>query len=518
LTVYQSLDSSINDLCTHPGERITALIATHPLTEAIMSRREQNTPQVRPKPFTLAMLDDVDGGQEGLLPKSTQGQPLRVEFAPWTNTDPSPEFPESVELFWNARSVDTKVWTAPIASGDYYIDVPSSWLTHGRHEVEYLLTLGSSQTEESEVRILTVDIEPPMLDSSSQLIFPSEVSLPNAITAAYLADPANEDKVLATLPDYNEIKVGDVIIWYWELSPGGREIADTWTLGPDDLGKMLRLPFSGELLRSSGNGTRYATYRVRDRAGNESVLSRDVSLNVNIRPPTQRKYPTVKQATNTNATGVLNPFLGSAGVTVVVEASEVDPGEEVTVDFVGLGGEAGVGSVSGVKPTIPGGLEFAIPASVVAANIPVNGDGRQVEVHYWAGHDVQHSAVYSLSINAFATDALGQVACLQAQVGVPATLSKAAVTANGGANLEIEKWVYQDPAQLMKVWAIASGTRTDFIDGVLLGIDGTFTTLVPQDYVIGQPLNSTLSLYASVSFDGGHSYIPFKTLPLKVVA
>jgi hypothetical protein len=348
-------------------------------------------------------------------------------------------------------------------------------------------------------------------------MFPSEVSPPpKEITAAYLADPANEDKVLATLPDYTEIKVGDVITWYWESSPGGREIADTWTLGLDDLNKVLKLTFSGDLLRRSDNGLRYATYRVRDRAGNESALSSDVLLKVNIRPPTPRKYPTVKEASSTGGTGVLNPFQGGAGVTVVVAALEVDPGEEVTADFVGLGGEDGIGSVTGVEPITPGGLEFAIPASVVAANIPVNGDGRKVEVYYWAGQDVQHSAVYTLTINAFATGALGQVGCLQAQVGSPATLSKAAVPP-GGANLEIERWIYQAPTQLMNVWAMASNVRTDFVVGVPLGSDGKYTTLLPKDYVDQRPLNSTFTLYASVSFDQGHSYISFKSLPLKVI-
>lgn len=474
-------------------------------------------------PDIIGVLNPVSGGEDNLLPKDAWLLPLRVEFELWTDSAPISGTTDVVELIWDGdvdNPVDEKRFEGPIDPSLLWLQVPISKLDEGVHSLYYrLIPWNDPAAERTSVPVnVTIDKTAPILASSSELIFPPEVSPPpKEITAAYLADPANNDQVLATLPDYTEPKVGDVITWYWEQSPGGRDVAGTRTLELGDLGKPLLLPFSGDLLRRSGNGERYATYRVRDRAGNgENVLSSPEKLSVNIRPPTPRKYPTVKQATNFNDTGVLNPFQGGAGVTVVVEASEIDSGEEVTVDFVGLGGEDGVGSVTGVKPITSGGLEFAIPASVVAANIPVNGDGRKVEVHYWAGHDTQHSEVYTLTISPFAAGALGQLVCPLAQVGSPATLSKRDVE-QYGADLEIAKWIYQDPAQLMKVWAMASGTQTDFLNGEPLGIDGKFTTVLPKDYVAQRPLNSTFTLYASVSFDQGHSYIAFRTLPLKVI-
>ncbi len=62
------------------------------------------------------------------------------------------------------------------------------------------------------------------------------------------------------------------------------------------------------------------------------------------------------------------------------------------------------------------------------------------------------------------------------------------------------------------------GVRTDFLRGEPHGVDGTFNTKIAKDYVEGLALNSTFTLYASVSFDGGQSYIAFKSLALKVVA
>ncbi|MCL6703299.1 hypothetical protein [Pseudomonas sp. T1.Ur] len=490
------------------------------------STKSTKLPPTMTAPWTEpAPLADVPGGEPNLLHRSAWSDPdnpLKVMLQPWYDGDDPPGGPwtERVDVFLaddESNIIGSREWDLPMDPDDYYVPISADRLPSGTHTLSFIMTNFVDVPARSHPFTVTVDKSPPILAANSELIFPAEVLPPNHISAAYLADPENNDQVLATLPDYNEKMVGDVITWYWETSPGGLAVVDTKTLAEDDLSLPVQVAFSGDLLRRA-NGEFYATYRVRDRAGNgDDVLSSPERLTVNIRPPTPRRFPTVKEASNNGSTGVLEPFQGQSGVTVVVATAEIDPGEQVTVDFVGLGGEDGVGSVTGVQPITPGGLEFGIPASVVAANIPVNGDGRKVEVYYWAGQDTQPSAVYTLSINAFAAGALGRLVCLQAQVGSPATLSKAAVPARG-ADLEIAKWIYQDPAQLMKVWAIASGTRTDFLNGVPVEIDGKFTTVLPKDYVDQRPLNSTFTLYASVSFDRGHSYIAFRTLPLKVVA
>ncbi|MFW0758946.1 hypothetical protein ACN1C3_30250 [Pseudomonas sp. H11T01] len=473
-------------------------------------------------PDIIGVLPAVPGGEDNLLRKDAWLVPLRVEFALWSDSAPNPGLFDTVQLFWReeAEPVHQKKLEGVIPETELWLQVPVSKLDEGVHSLYYrVLPWNGSTPRESLPVNVTIDKTAPILATSSQLIFPSATLPPNQITAVYLADPAHEDQVLATLPDYTGKKVGDVITWYWERSPGGRDIADTKTLKLDDLGKAVQVSFKGDLLRRA-NGDYYGTYRVRDRAGNETVLSSDVKLNVNIRPPTPRKFPTVKQATSTpSGTGVLNPFLGTAGVTVVVASAEVDPDEEVTVDFVGLGGESGIGSVTAVKPITPGGLEFAIPASIVAANIPVGGDGRKVEVRYWAGHDVQHSAVYTLTINELAGESFGTVNCPEAQIGSPATLSKSKV-ALSGANVEIDRWAYHEGTQRINVWAMASGVRTDFLKDAPTPINasGKFTTPFPKDYVAPLPLNSTFTLYASVSFDQGHSYRSFKSMAMKLIA
>ncbi|PMZ89978.1 MULTISPECIES: hypothetical protein [unclassified Pseudomonas] len=483
------------------------------------SVRSSRNPEM-PPPEIDGLLPDVPGGETNLLPEALTHSDLKVWFTVAENSHPDIA-EETVELFvdGNPNALVTRRWSQPIDDTDRYLLVPQAWLRNndGEHLFNYRVTIFNGEAADSFDLPLTLDTQQPLLAADSKLIFPPEVLPPNAITAAYLADPANNDQVLATLPDYNTKKVGDVISVYWETSPGGQQVAYTKTLAQADLGKPVQVAFSGDLLRRA-NGNFFATYRVRDRAGNgDDVLSRPVELIVNIRPPTPRKFPTVKEASSTPAgTGVLNPFRGVNGITVVVPKDEIDPGEEVTVDFIGLGGESGVGSVVGVRPTVTGGLEFAIAAAIVAANIPVQGDGRKVEVRYRAGTSV--SATFTLSIDEISSTSFGSVECDKAQIGSPATLSKATV-AQSGANIQIEEWAYHTDSQLINVWAVAASVPTDFLTAGPTPISGggKFSTPLPKDYVAALTLNSTFTLYAGVSFDQGYSYRPFRAMQIKVI-
>ncbi|MFP3541228.1 hypothetical protein SB770_32380, partial [Pseudomonas sp. SIMBA_044] len=86
---------------------------------------------------------------------------------------------------------------------------------------------------------------------------------PNNLTAAYLADPTNNDQVLATIPDYSEKKVGDVITWYWASSDTDFEVVGTLTLELDDItGALPQLTFTGDMIRNSRNGIRFAYYQI----------------------------------------------------------------------------------------------------------------------------------------------------------------------------------------------------------------------------------------------------------------
>lgn len=277
-----------------------------------MSRQKRSIGQdtlLTPKPFTQAMLDDVDGGQEGLLPLSTQGKPLKIEFEPWNNTDPSPQEPESVELFWDGQPVDTKTWTAPIAPDDYYIDVPPSFLTNGRHEVHYLLIMYTGQTEPSDVRVLTVDIDPPRLNANSKLQFDTSV-----ISIDYLIGTG--DVAVATVPAYTTAAPGDVVIATWKnLAGGTSDELRTAPLTHLDYMNPIKLTFTGEFIRNMGDGEREVTYRVQDRAFNLSAESTAAQLLVAaIRPVRVTPYPWVVEIGGTPQNwGALDPLRAQGG-------------------------------------------------------------------------------------------------------------------------------------------------------------------------------------------------------------
>lgn len=485
---------------------------------------DDSSPRDRPEPIVSVLLpDSPDWDETGLLPADLANKPLRVEIPTWVDPTVQPNYESNLRVYWNTLGspVYQKTWTYSDWGGatspppaDLFFDLEARQVIHGVHELNYEVTIFGGNLEGSEPLTVTIDEIPPNLGSDPRLIFDT-----TQITSQYLDN--NDNKLMGDVPPYGGGAPGDVITWYWSEVPFPvmpADKIDSRTLYRGESGQPLPVEFPGDIIRDRGNGDRYAIYQVRDRAGNVST-AREVRLEVNIRPPTPRGFPTVKEANNSPVgTGVLNPFQGGSGVTVVVEASEVEPGEEVTVDFIGQGGEDGVGSIKGVRPITAGGLEFAIPAAVVAANIPMDAaDGRKVEIYYWVSTSAQHSAIYTLSINPFAAGTLGQVQCRQAQVGSPATISKAAVPTEG-AELLIDKWIYQARGQRMNVWAVAGGVRTDFLQGVGHGVDGTFSTRIAKDYVDRQAINATFTLYASVSFDAGYSYIGFKNLSLKVVA
>ena len=475
-----------------------------------MSRQEQNT-RVRPKPFTLAMLDDIEGGQEGLLPRSTQGIPLKVEFAPWTNTDPTPEFPESVELFWNGRSVDIKRWTAPIASHDYYINVPPSWLTHGCHKVEYILTLGTSQTEPSEVRILTVDTEPPLLNSSSQLIFPSEVLPPNKLTAHYLEQ--HEDQLKADIPGYTTPRPWDRITWFWGSSPGDLNQGDIIELDDKNYSEPLVLTVPGQLIRDRGDGLRYVTYQVHDRAGNASVYSVAVELDVAATPiPRVLPWPSVEKAAGEGEQQTLDPLQAINGVIVQVpENAVIYPGEQVWVQW----GEPGtLGATRVEQPISSGSRRYQVDMNYVAAHI-----GRTLSVAYGVidPKEQEHNSVSrKLQVQTIPSNRLKAVQCNGLSGG---NLSYRTVE-DKGARLTLEKW----PLMTTDHWVMITmtGVNSSGLDSpfeavkkravteqeTFAGIGFGTEVKVPKAFLNTLQRNRPLTGKVYVSFDGGKTWPP----------
>ena len=301
-----------------------------------------------PPPTTEpAPLDNIDGGEEiNLLPRAAWSDPfnpLKVRFDPWENSKPSEDEPEHIQIFLGTVEVGNKIWKAPIDANDLFVPIGADKLLQGEHELNYVVTIWSQTSQDSEPFTITVDKEAPLLNSSSTLIFPPEVSPPKGITADYLDDPLNDDRVLATLPDYTGKKVGDLITWYWGISNSDFEQVGQLTLAIDDIkGALPQLTFAGDMIRDSGDGPRYAHYQIQDRAGNLSLASQPTELLVEASPiPRDLPFPKVTQASGSGSVSKLDPFNAAEGITVEIPPSVVlYEGEEVRVSW-GMAGKAG---------------------------------------------------------------------------------------------------------------------------------------------------------------------------------
>jgi hypothetical protein len=322
--------------------------------------------------------------------------------------------------------------------------------------------------------------------------------------------------VVATLPDYAEKKVGDTIKWYWEELPEGLDEVATWTLGVDDIAKPLELVFQGEVLRDRKNGRRYATYRVFDRAGNESVLSSRETVDVDIQPPPLRKHPTVKEAQNGVGTGVLDPqYYGVSGVTVVVPLQDdSSPGDKLEVYWKGYGD---LGSYHASSPDPSNALQFHIPAKAIPANI---GDNRIVEIWYtvaYSDNEPEKSDPLKLTVKPIAEAKFRLIDCPLAARGTPLKLKMSAVPAAGTA-LTLAAWVYQANTQLINIWLTDANNRREDIRTAWPVTIGTNRATLPKTFLTGVPINSTFSVHVSVSFDGGDTYLSFPRQEIQLLA
>lgn len=468
-------------------------------------------------PLTLVgVLPPIDGGEENLLRKDAWLQPLRAEFALWSNPAPAPQLTDRVELIWDNdedNPVHTKLFKGPLTDDDLpglWLEVPVDKLTEGVHSIYYRVFSwnASAVPRASEPVNVTIDKTPPILAGDRRLVFPATVLPPNKITAQYLDDPANADQVVATLPDYIGKKVGDVISWFWEEFPHSDRPVDSLTLDSSSVGQPIRIAFKGDMLRALKNGLWYATCRVSDRAGQE-VTSLHVLLELNILPPPLRLPPRVKEASGS----LLDPtFYGVAGVTVVIPRQDDEgEGRKREVFWRGYGP---MGFHHALQPTPANPSEFAIPAAAIPSNMAA---GRVVEITYRVEGDAKESDPLKLRVSTIAANKFPQIDCPQAARGNPLLLSRGAVSAQG-AELTLERWVYQVAGQLINIWLTSASLPDEWVREAAPVALGTHRARIPKALLDRLPLNALLAVHVSVSFDGGDSYVPFSRRDIRILA
>lgn len=467
-------------------------------------------------PEVVGVIPPFEGGEENLLPKDAWLRPLRIEFPLWSEPAPTSGRFDRVQLFFGrgADPVDERRLEGPIDERDLWLEVQPEHLEEGVYALYYRVLPWNGSTPRQCLPIhVTVDKSPPILANDSRLIFPSEVLPPNAITADYLEAPANQDQVLATVPVYRSPAPGDVVIATWKnVADGSSEQMRTAPLTHLNYMNPVTVIFTGDFIRSRGDGQRQVTYRVEDRAGNPSVESIPVDLMVAaIRPPRYLPHPWVVEIVDTPSDwGELDPEKTLRGATVRIPAEAVYyKDDRVEVQF----GEPGAtGSI-----TVPVGADMRdvpIPKESIAAyfnqSLPVT-----YLIHLPDG-STQSSRPLTLAVRAFPPAKL-----LGAQLGAPH--SDPAYKSNiptTGLPVFQRTWPYISTQCLITITVTGTGadnqgktqtildprpvTDTQTINGV--------TAAVPQGFMLSLKNEARFRVQTQVSFNSGKSWFAFTPL------
>lgn len=399
-------------------------------------------PWTNPEP-----LSDIPDGETNLLHRSAWSnadKPLRVEFEAWYDSAPPSGF-EQVHVFLDddeSNIIESRTWSLPMADEDFYIEISAHKLPEGEHAVSYIMVNFNNSPARSHPFTLTVDKTPPILAADSRLIFPFDVSPPNSITADYLALPANNDQVLASLSDYTRKKVGDVITWFWGVSEANVKQVGTVTLDIDHInGSLPPLAFTGDMIRDSGDGQRYALYQIEDRAGNISVRSSAVELKVNADPiPRVFPWPTIQNADSKGQNQILDPLISyNYYVVEVPEAAVINPGDKLWVQW---GDPMTFGAARFDAPLSSNPLHFEIPMRSVAAYM-----GKKLQVYYGVEGVVETSEQTNLLVMKLELENYPTIQC-EGFSGV--TLKYSTIKADGVA-LTMDRWTLMTTDQIVRV-------------------------------------------------------------------
>lgn len=470
-----------------------------------------------------APLPDKPGGETNLLHRSAwenPGEPLRVEFKPWYEFPMPGPGSERVDVFLDddeSNIIGSRTWDLPMDPDDYYIEIPADKLPQGEHQIRYIMTNVGDVADRSHPYTVTIDKLPPELNVSSGLGFPSAVLPPNQLTARYLEQ--NDDQVKSNLPAYTSPRPWDRITWYWGPIPGSTQLGGVIELDDKNYDDPVNVIVEGDFIRDKGDGFRYAWYEVSDRAGNLSLRSDPVELDVSATPiPRTLPWPSVEKAVGNGELQSFDPFQGTAGAVVQVpDDAVIYPRERVWVQW-GEPGKLGARRVE--QPIIPGQRRYQIDMPAVAAHI-----GKVLPVSYGVidEHDAVHPSVRRrLEVQTIPSNRFEAVRCDGLSGG---SLSYKAVAAEG-ARLTLAKWSLITTDQwLMITMTGVSATGQDSVfeavrkraittQEVVSGIGYSSEIRVSKAFLNTLRRNAPLTGKVYLSFDGGATWPPAPNFPL----
>ncbi|WP_060513120.1 hypothetical protein [Pseudomonas sp. NBRC 111124] len=468
------------------------------------------------------MLEDITDGQPNLLPVDALEDPLRVEIPMWPISLPSENDPETLRFYWNGVVHTTKTFTSTVLPADLIIEVGTEYLLHGRPTLYYEVQIYNGEHGRSGELQLTIDREAPVLGGDEgMLVFPDEV-VNNGVTAHYLE--VNDDQLQALVPGYKTPEVGDTITYFWNRKHNDEEYAGELTLKQADIGGPLTLVFDGQMIRDREDGVRYAYYRIKDRAGNQSPRARIVDLEVAAEiAPRQLPWPELPKASGAGATLTLDlKKLSGDLVGMLPEAAEIYPEDTLTLQW-GVPGE--LGAVTIAESDAKG--QFLIPRDKLAMQ-----SGKTLPFYYQVATfdgQVLESVTPHRQVEVLAY--IPYFPIPQIKEAIVGYLKLSDVI--GSAHFRIATWTYVSTDHLLRfelkghdlngqavaypveAYKVTEGDITSRLIG------GDDTLFVPKAWLEALKVGTQLQLTATVSFDGGHSWPPspnLGTLDLQLLA
>jgi hypothetical protein len=212
-------------------------------------------------PLVPAAFHDAD--DEGLLPISALGQPVRLELKVWDAANPGDRY----QLVWHENLAgEAKTIGSEQPGADLFLEIPAALLLEGVHTAGYHTrnsengTVGLSPT----VRV-EVDLTPPGRPQLGPIKLPPEVE--GGLTSAELTQLG--DQLEIEIGSYTGMRRHDVVRTFWGAVEGPGAVVTR-----DDMGlKRVLISYSRAFLESLGDFDGIVSYTVTDRAGNESARS-----------------------------------------------------------------------------------------------------------------------------------------------------------------------------------------------------------------------------------------------------
>lgn len=467
-------------------------------------------------------LPNKPGGETNLLHRTAwadPAKPLRVQLKPWYDSPIGVGDTESVRVFLGnneSNVIGTRTWTLPMDPDDHFVEIAADKLPQGEHQISFIMRNFQDVEARSYPYTVTIDKVGPLLNTSSQLAFPTEVLHPNKLTARYLEQ--NNDQVKAALPVYTAPRPWDRITWYWGSTSGNQELGGVIELDDKNYSAPVVITIAGQLIRDRKDGKRYVWYQVHDRAGNPSAGSDWVELDV-AATPIPRVLPAVKikDATGGTSSGALNPLKAISGATVTILPTAVIYDDEDA--FVQWAPKDGPGSHRTNTPITPGSRDYHIPVEKVRFHI-----GKSLVVAYEVFEpgvaEPHRSNPFNLQV-----ERLTGTPAVQCDGVTGGQLSVGKIPAGGHANFTLESWTHMGTEQFLTiaVTGVDTGNKalsipvvTNFpVPEVAQKIDvGRISKVDLQKFKLNQKLEVTLR----VSFDGKLTWQTFATLEPMLVA